>query len=192
MKALAMIRPDEAGADAEDTLWRHATMTRDALGEHSVVLRHFSDAPASPIYRVVQRLCSYAQCGDVTPWSSPEQIDADISTALRMLCSRPISLLWEDGAAWTSTDPLADLSPCGTVVHAAWSRRRIERGEPVAASELSRLASVSPSWVRTQITEEALTATSSRRGVPYMIEAKEARRWLDARGLPGWNERTPT
>ena len=191
MKALALIRPDKAGADAEDTLWRHAKMVREALGEHSVVLRDFSDAPASPVSRVVQRLCSYAQSGDTAPWSSPEQIDAAVSTALRLLCSRPITLVWEDGSAWTSTDPLADQSPCGTVVHAAWSRRRIERGEPIAASELARLASVSPSWVRAQVTEGTLAATSSRRGVPYMIEAKEARRWLGARGLPGWNERTP-
>ena len=191
MKPLDAIFPAAAGADAEDTLWRHARMVREALDAHRVVLRDFSDAPPTPIHGLVWRLCVYAQTGDAAVWPGPEQLDADISTALRMLCSRPISLAWENGAAWTSTDPLADQSPCGTVVHAAWSRRRIERGEAIAASELARLASVSPSWVRTQITEEALTATSSRRGVPYMIEAKEARRWLDARGLPGWNnERT--
>lgn len=191
MKPLDAIFPADAGADAEDTLWRHARLVREALGAHRVVLRDFSDAPRTPIHGLVWRLCVYAQTGDAAAWSGSEQLDADISTALRMLCSRPISLTWEDGAAWTSTDPLADQSPCGTVVHAAWSRRRIDRGEPIAASELARLASVSPSWVRTQITEEALTATSSRRGVPYMIEAKEARRWLASRGLPGWNnERT--
>lgn len=192
MKALDTIKPADAGADAEDALWRHAKMVREALGEHSMALRHCSGGPTSPIHSVVWKLCIYAQTGDASAWPSPAQLDADISNALRMLCSRPISLVWEDGAAWTSTDPLADQSPCGTVVYAAWSRRRVERGEPIAASELARLASVSPSWVRTQITKEALTATSSRRGVPYMIEAKEARRWLGACGLRGWNERTPS
>lgn len=71
-------------------------------------------------------------------------------------------------------------TPLGLVVTAAIARERISEGLPVSTSALAHLASVTPGYIRQLVANQELPATKNE------IAAKDAARWLGARGVPGF------
>lgn len=66
----------------------------------------------------------------------------------------------------------------------AQAREDVEAGRPLSSSQLAMLASLSPRAVQALVASEEIKA--GKDGVP----AKEARRWLAARGVPGFGKKS--
>ncbi len=108
-------------------------------------------------------------------------------TATEALYRAPLGDAWDGAvAAACAEDGPADTDPVACVLAAAWSRLRVMRGQAVSGTELARLASVAPSWVRALTQRGEVAATRGTSQQPTRVEAAEARRWLASRGLTGW------
>lgn len=75
-------------------------------------------------------------------------------------------------------------TPLGLVVTAAIARERIVDGLSVSTSALAILAGVTPGYIRQLVANQELPATKNE------IAAKDAARWLGARGVPGFGQAT--
>lgn len=87
----------------------------------------------------------------------------------------------------TDDDPMADADPestIGVVLLAANGRCSIAQGEPVTAAELGALADMTAVSVRALARAGELAIDLDTR--PAVVAAKDARRWLAARGVPGF------
>ena len=97
-----------------------------------------------------------------------------------------------DGPARQS-DALAALEDAaqdgiGLALSAAYARCQLEAGHAVTLEPLRMLAGVSLRTVRHDVAEGILVATESSRGREREVTAMQARRWLAARGVPGYVE----
>lgn len=73
--------------------------------------------------------------------------------------------------------------PISVVLVAAWGRHQIAAGERVGPAELGALASITPHMVRELARRGEIRASGER---TWSVTAREARRWLAARGVPGF------
>lgn len=135
----------------------------------------------------VADLCAWAQAGTLGDWADHEDAADALLTATEALYRAPLGDAWDGAvAAACAEDGPADSDPVACVLAASWSRLRVMRGEAVSGTELARLASVAPSWVRALVQRGEVAATRGTSQQPTRVEAAEARRWLASRGLTGW------
>jgi 2-hydroxychromene-2-carboxylate isomerase len=79
----------------------------------------------------------------------------------------------------------ADPSAVGLVLRAAWARLMIAEGGPVSSAQVAALAGLNPRAVRQLV--EAGEISAKKRDGDLMVKADEARRWLGARGVAGFD-----
>ncbi len=100
----------------------------------------------------------------------------------------PVSL---DLAAWLAVaEALGVAMPDGAPLALAAARARlaVDGGHAVTLEGLGALAGVSLRTVRADLASGRLVATESSRGREREVTAMQARRWLAARGVPGYVE----
>lgn len=153
------------------------------------------DVAASGLALTVADLTRYAQSGDVSDWGDAAGAEDALLSVGEALWSRPIDATAADGwavddlrAALASDDEPADA--LRLAIGCAVARWVVWRGEPVTTGELAALAGVTPDAVRQAIKRGGLAATTEQRGraTVALVAADEVRRWLGARGVPGWRE----
>jgi len=129
------------------------------------------DLRQSEMYHAVRTLAGYAR-GD-------HGLDAPVQEyliSLIPLWMAPIGQSDADGIA-KDADPDTEL---GIVICAGVARELIEQGRAVSSAQLAALASLSQRAVQQLVKAEEIP--SDKDGV----SAKDARRWLAARGVPGF------
>lgn len=112
----------------------------------------------------------------------PLEAQAEASAIARLLNARP-----RGGApSWANDELVPDVDPgaaIGVVLVAARARLRIVGGEAITARELAHLAGLADNHVRLLIRRGAVRAAARSR----LIGAREAARFLAARGIPGFD-----
>jgi hypothetical protein len=137
----------------------------------------------------VQDLTLYAQTGELGNWddlTGPHDAVQDVCTALSPTVGDPGSFGLGDLA---ELDETANANtPIGVVLVAAWARVSIADGNAVTIPGLAALTGVSRLQVEHLVTAgelEPLDPSSQ----PRRFKAEEARRFLEARGVPGFSKR---
>ena len=110
----------------------------------------------------IVRLVEYAQRG--------APIDASVQ-------EYAITLMDFAGDALDDATSPSPTTPLGAVLSAALGREALEAGRPISTTRLAILAGVSPQYVRKLVSSGELVASESE------VKAKEAKRWLAARGV---------
>lgn len=164
MTALADIDPDHIGITA-------ANLAHDLAVKLS-----------QRMHPTIRRLCLYAQTG--ATWQ--RDIAADFAFAASALLSSP-ARPWrpQDLASLTIGHGPAE-SDLLHVLGCVHARLKIERGEAVSVAELAALASITRQRAYQLSRKGEIAATGGRGATASTVTATEARRWLAARGLKGW------
>lgn len=133
-------------------------------------------------------LTVYAQrglCGTLD-WEDHSCAEDAATELVARLWARPVDAL---AGASDHVGPLdealaeADLDdPIDLVIVAAWARVELSKDNPVTARQLGALAGLDANVVRRFAREGELSLTGTR---PATAEARDARRWLVARGVRG-------
>lgn len=184
--------PDALGADAAARVLRR--LSRLVAPLSPLALHTRGEAAESGLAWTVAQLTRWAQSGALGDWEDHRDAADALLTVGEALWSRPVD---EEDAShgWSVADLRAALAgddepsdPLRLAVGAAVARWLVCEGEPVTTGELAALAGISGDGVRQAIKREQLAATTERDGRTSrsLIAAEEARRWLAARGAPGW------
>jgi hypothetical protein len=182
---LDTLTPADVGRAATDAVLQR--LSRLALPLSPGVMLHWNTQGDTGLGLTVADLCAWAQAGTLGDWADHEDAADALLTASEVLYRAPLGDAWDASiAAACAEDGPADTDPVACVLAAAWSRLRVMRGEAVSGTELARLASVAPSWVRALVQRGEVAATRGTSQQPTRVEAAEARRWLASRGLTGW------
>lgn len=183
---LADLTPADVGRAATDAVLQR--LARLALPLSPGIALHVGPAQGdTDLGLTVASLCAWAQRGELGDWTDHEDAADALLTATEVLYRAPLGDAWDAAvAAACVEDGPADTDPVALVLAAAWSRLKVMRGHAITATELARLASVAPSWVRALVTRGEVAATRGTSQQPTRVEAAEARRWLASRGLTGW------
>lgn len=137
----------------------------------------------------VASLCAWAQTGELGDWTDHEDAADALLGATEALYRAPLADAWNAAVAAVEAEDGPEGDPVAMALAAAWSRLRVCRGEAVTFAELARLASVTPGLVKQLAARGELRAATTGRGPkPSRVKAAEARRWLAARGLRGWEQ----
>lgn len=110
----------------------------------------------------IVRLVEYAQRG--------APLDASVQ-------EYAITLMDFAGDALDDATSPSPTTPLGAVLGAALGREDLESGRPISNTRLAILAGVSPQYIRKLVAAGELTSKDSE------VKAKEAKRWLSARGI---------
>lgn len=190
---LATLDPATLGADAAARVMRRLARLAAPLSPGVTLALPRPDAAASGLALTVADLTRYAQSGDTADWGSEAGAEDALLEVGEALWSRPIDAAGTDG--WTVDDLRAALAadaepddPVRLAVGCAVARWAVWGGVPVTTGELAALASVSVGRVQQLAADGEITATVEARGRARvsLVAAVEARRWLAARGVPGW------
>lgn len=180
MKLLAL-SSDDIAAEVERRVVDH--LHRLALDAGAEV---HAEATLGTLRAEARALTLYAQRGlPVWDWTDSGMAADGLLSVLSALYSRAADADIEH----TAIDVVDDLDPSdeiALVLVAAAARIRIDRGEPVTARELGALAGIGAYAVRHHLRSGELRATDER---PARVPAEDARRWLAARGVPGFGPR---
>lgn len=189
MTTLASLTPATVGTAAAEALQRHVGRLVVPLAPG---VRLTLDPPQgdTDISLTVASLCAWAQTGELGDWTDHEDAADALLTASDALYASPLRP-WQGGDLEAMGDAVAlardeSPDPVRLVLACALSRLRVCRGEPVTVSELARLAGVTDGRARQLVTAGELRATAGTGTAPSTVTAREARRWLAARGLRGW------
>lgn len=180
---LRALSPEAVGLDAAERVHARMGLLAWAL-QPAVMWQHPepTSLASSQVAQTVAHLVVYAQrglpCGD---WTEPRDAWDGLVEVLAWLY---------DGPARQS-DALAALEDAaqdgiGLALSAAYARCQLEAGHAVTLEPLRMLAGVSLRTVRHDVAEGILVATESSRGREREVTAMQARRWLAARGVPGY------
>lgn len=136
-----------------------------------------------------ERITHYAQTGDDsglllfdgTKSKRKIPIFTEVALIFVLLLRRPFDL------HPVTLDTLEPSHPIAVVLLAAHARTRLAENHPLRLRDLAILASVDPSAVRKAIASGALRSTPHPpRSGGHQIKAKDARKWLSQRGVPGF------
>lgn len=178
MNRLLAIHPDDIAAEVERRVVDH--LHRLALDVGAEVR---AEATLGTLRAEARALTVYAQRGlPVWDWTDSGMASAGLLSVLAALYSRAA----DGGIEHTAIDVVDDLDPSddvGLVLVAAAARIRLDRDVPVTARELGALVGLTAVRVRQLIAAGELRATDER---PARVKARDARRWLAARGVPGF------
>lgn len=138
----------------------------------------------------VEDLTRFAQTGTTADWGDVE----GARDALIEVCSALYSRAGEPGTFGVGEieDVIEDADPSaiGLVLRASWARLSIAAGESVSTAEVAALAGLNPRAVRQLV--EAGELTARKRDGEITVKADEARRWLGARGVAGFDAPSTT
>jgi hypothetical protein len=190
---LSTLSPEAVGRDAAERVLTRLSRLAVPLSPGVTLALSHADAAASGLALTVADLTRFAQSGDTADWGSHHGAEDALLEVGEALWSRPI----DDGSAdgWTVDDLRAALAadddprdPVRLAVGCAVARWLIADGQPVTTGELAALASVSTGRVQQLAADGELETTVERRGRASvaLVAAAEARRWLAARGVAGW------
>lgn len=182
---LATLNPDAIAADCDERLEKHlaALAFIGGAGLHVHIQRHGE----SDLALTLRALTVYAQRGlPVWDWSSHGEARDAVQKVVCRLYGRPSDALKAES---DDVGPLSEIEgdlegddPIDLVTVAAWARVQIASGEPVTVRQLATLAGLDPSIVRRLAKDGELRLSEGR---PAVAKAKEAKRWLGARGVKG-------
>lgn len=168
---LAQLVPEDVAAAAEAKVLGHLYSQWMSLVDMHVNLPSVPER-STEIYRVVRELTQYAQ--------GIHRLDAPAQEYLVSLVPLWSSVLGEadvdDGVG--DADPS---TPLGLVICATLGRDAVVAGQGVSAVQLAALSGLSDRQVRQLASAGELVLENGS------IAAKEARRWLVARGVPGFD-----
>ncbi|MDO9016120.1 MAG: hypothetical protein Q8S73_12610 [Deltaproteobacteria bacterium] len=208
---LSDLNPDALGVDAVDRILRrigrlgvplspgvvidpHGGLRPDRQAGESMFLH--VDVRASGLALTIADLCRYAQSGDTADWGADAGAEDALLTVGEALWSRPI----DEDSGWTVDDLRAALAeddepadPLRLAVGCAVARWVASQGGALTTGEVAALASLTHDAVRQAVKREQLAAPVEQVGSVRraMVAADDARRWLGARGVPGWRPRGP-
>jgi hypothetical protein len=117
-----------------------------------------------------EHLCAWCACVFKAPLGRTHTCNMFCSPECRLERRRETNAL-DDATSPSPTTPL------GAVLSAALGREELEAGRPISTTRLAILAGVSPQYVRKLVSSGELVASESE------VKAKEAKRWLTARGV---------
>ncbi len=160
--------------DVCDAVLEHTVRLVRSLGADALTPTEDSVRLAStgPLGLAVQRLVSYAQTGSIDPTLSAED-------ALKQVCFVLFANVTADPPDVSNGLPVgvsADTA-IGVALIGAYARLKLGRDEGLSTRELAALSSLSIRQIQQLIAGAKLAATGSN------VSAKEARRWLGARGI---------
>jgi hypothetical protein len=101
------------------------------------------------------------------------------------LYARPVEALQSGSGNVGPLDEALDADlddPLSLVLVAAWARWELSQGAPLTARQLAAIAGLDPDVVKRMGREGELRFNAER---PATVNAKEAKRWLKARGIKG-------
>lgn len=140
------------------------------------------DLRASQVYLSTLDLCAWATRGD----GALEEVQDLVQAVVSALSLRPLDV----HRAETTAELVATLDeddPVSLVCVAGWARYRLAEGAALSTDQLAALASVAPSRVRALVESgELQTLSEPRRKAGTLYAATECRRFLGARGVPGF------
>lgn len=186
---LADLDPDALAAEVVEAVRQH--IARLALGlqpahtwdERSV------EGGVSTLALTTADLTRFAQSGDTADWGAP----SCARDALVEVCGALYSRAGEPGTFGVGEIEEvvegADPSPLGLMLRAAWARVQIAEGSPVDTAQVAALAGLNPRAVRQLVDAGELRARLRDGGLT--VRADEAQRWLAARGVDGFDRKTP-
>ncbi len=187
---LATLDPATLGADAAARVMRRLARLAAPLSPVALGLR--GTAAESGLARTVADLVRWAQTGALGDWADHRDAVDALQTVGEALWSRPVDEA-DASHGWTLDDLRAALAadgepadPLRFALGAAVARWLLCEGEPVTPGELAALAGVSAGRVRQLAGDLAGTVVARGSARVTVIPAVEARRWLAARGAPGW------
>ena len=183
---LASLTPHEVAAHATALLSEHVVRLMFHL-DPAIVWRS-PPAESSSIGFTAALLTEYAKTGR-DPEEGPDAPGAklavdrvqDLCTALYSQAGRPGTYETPDLSDAVDGDEPTD--PVAVVLVAAWARVGLDEGRALTKRELAVLASMSAGQVRTLVRSGEIRADGAT------VPAKEARRWLASRGVPGCRPR---
>ena len=170
---LSQLVPDEVAADIAKRSIDHVANLTFSLLKGDAVLPAVKDYRITPIYRELRRFAYYAVHGAMFEGDSVHHYMISLIPLWQSVCGADADV---DGVSDTA-DPE---TPLGLVICAALARRRIALGETVSAVQLAVLSGLSDRQIRQLISVREIAATGGS------ISAKNARRFLGARKVPGF------
>jgi hypothetical protein len=184
---LAELDPTAVAREALSTILDHLADYVVPLmpsGEVRIIGTAEQLAAESTIGPEVSALTLYAQRGlPVWDWETTGEVSDALNGALAALYGSPMGRdsLGPIIAGGEAHDVVGDPdSAVDVVILGAWGRWRLDDGEPVHARDLAVLGGITHARMKSLGSAGEITITKG------MVEAKEARRWLGARGVPGF------
>lgn len=187
---LADLDPEALGADAAARVLH--TLSRLAAPLSPVRLDVAGAAAESGLAWTVADLCRWAQTGALGDWTDHHDAGDALLTVGEALWSRPIDAT-DAGHGWTVDDLRSALAGDSEpddalryLLGCAVARWALCEGDVVTCAELAALGGVSVQRVQQLAGDLAGTVVQRGSQRVTVIPAVTARRWLAARGAPGW------
>lgn len=181
---LADLDPAAVAAEVVEAVRVHIGRLAFALAPAHEWIERTTTGSFSTLALTVEDLTRFAQTGATADWGDAE----GARDALIEVCGALYSRAGEPGTFGVGEieDVIEDADPSavGLVLRATWARLSITSGESVSTAEVAALAGLNPRAVR-QLVEAGELAARKRDG-DLTVTAAEARRWLGARGVPGF------
>lgn len=139
---------------------------------------------ATQVYLSTLDLCAWAQRGA----GVVEEVPDLLLSVVAALSERPLDAL--QGVRATPAElveQLDETDPVSLVCLAGWARLQVAQGERITGDQLAALAGLSGARVRgLREAGELRAATEPERKTGTLYAAREVRRFLGARGVPGF------
>lgn len=180
------LTPDQITELVEERIDAYVGRLSFALGIGGSLCLDRHEGTTSDLAMTAQALLEYAQRGlPVWDWETHGEAEDACHSLVSTLYGCPAEM---GRATSSNVGPLAedeelDLDdPLDLVVVAAWARVELSKSRRITARQLAALAGLDQNSVRRLAREGEITLDGDR---PAVAKAKEARRWLKARGVQG-------
>lgn len=180
---LADLKPEAVAAEVCAAVVGHIRQLASGLSPSLADRVRGADAKGSDLELEVEALTGYAQRGlPVWDWKTTGEVSDAMLSVLSALHTSAGSPEIEGGILDAPEDADPD-SAIGVVLLAARGRWRLDDGKPIPSREIAALAGIRYQSVKDLGVKGEIAIAGGE------VRAKEARRWLGARGVPGFGDR---